>query len=112
VSRVAICRQRSGYQYRTPKTLLINVHTVLGRIKDELDVVERDGKTAYKAKSVDEYPGMNPVAFQQRLHDALKAEGMNDLAEAFKPVHKDGKIIFKDIDAIIERFRAKDKQKD
>jgi hypothetical protein len=33
------------------KNLLINVHTALGRIKDELDVIERDGKPAYKISS-------------------------------------------------------------
>ena len=41
-----------GVEYKSPKTLLVNVHTVLDRISDELDIVEReDGKRAYKAKA-------------------------------------------------------------
>lgn len=40
-----------GVLYSSPKNLLINVHTVLGRIGEEFDVIERDGKPAYKAKS-------------------------------------------------------------
>ena len=40
-----------GVEYRSPKNLLINVHTVLVRIAGELDIVERDGKPTYKAKN-------------------------------------------------------------
>ncbi len=38
-----------GVTSQTPRNLLISVHTVLGRIKDDLDVIERDGKPAYRA---------------------------------------------------------------
>jgi hypothetical protein len=38
-----------GFSNEKPKNLLISVHTVLGRIEKELDVIERDGKAAYKA---------------------------------------------------------------
>jgi hypothetical protein len=40
-----------GFEYSSPRNLLINVHTVIGRIEDdELDVIDRDGTKAYKAK--------------------------------------------------------------
>jgi len=40
------------FPHSSSKNLLINVHTVLGRLQDtnELDVIERDGRPAYKAK--------------------------------------------------------------
>jgi hypothetical protein len=37
-----------GFQHSGPKNLLISVHTVLDRIKNELNVIDRDGKPAYK----------------------------------------------------------------
>jgi hypothetical protein len=37
-----------GFASANPKNLLISVHTVLGRMEDELDVITRDGKPAYK----------------------------------------------------------------
>jgi hypothetical protein len=40
-----------GFEYSSPKNLLINVHTVLGRIEDELDVTEDGGKKRYKTRS-------------------------------------------------------------
>jgi len=40
----------AGVTGSSPKNLLISVHTVLGRIKDELDVIDRDGKPAYRVK--------------------------------------------------------------
>lgn len=40
-----------GFEYSSPKNLLINVHTVLGRIEDELDVMEDGGKKRYKVRS-------------------------------------------------------------
>lgn len=41
-----------GFEYSSPKNLLINVHTVLGRIEDELDVNEElGGRKRYKMKS-------------------------------------------------------------
>ena len=41
-----------GFPYTSPKNLLISVHTVLGRIKEELDVIMPEaGKPAYRAKS-------------------------------------------------------------
>src|SRR5258708_35514062 len=60
-----------GVTYTSPRNLLINVHTVLGRIKDELDVIERDGKPAYKAKGTT----MNAVK------DALIALGLGTTEE-------------------------------
>jgi len=39
-----------GFATSNPKNLLIAVHTVLGRIEDELDAIERDGKKAYKTR--------------------------------------------------------------
>jgi hypothetical protein len=42
---------KRGFKHSNAKNLLINVHTVLGRIKEELDEVEKDGKPAYRAKS-------------------------------------------------------------
>jgi hypothetical protein len=42
--------QRGFNPTSKPKNLLIAVHTVLSRIENELDVIERDGKPAYKAK--------------------------------------------------------------
>lgn len=41
---------RRGFEKSNPKNLLIAVHTVLNRIRDELDVIERDGKPAYRAR--------------------------------------------------------------
>ncbi len=41
---------RRGFEKASPKNLLIAIHTVLGRIKNELDVIERDGKPAYRAQ--------------------------------------------------------------
>lgn len=46
---------RRGFEKANPKNLLIAVHTVLGRIKSELDVSERDGKPAYIAKAMGRY---------------------------------------------------------
>lgn len=41
-----------GFEYSSPKNLLINVHTVLGRIEDELDVIEEPGgKKRYKTRA-------------------------------------------------------------
>ncbi|HYM76187.1 MAG TPA: hypothetical protein VE377_09440 [Candidatus Dormibacteraeota bacterium] len=44
-----------GFKASSPKNLLINVHTVLSRLHDarELDEAEKDGKTAFKKRSVD-----------------------------------------------------------
>jgi hypothetical protein len=39
-----------NFPHSGSKNLLISVHTVLGRIEDELDVLQRDGKSAYKMK--------------------------------------------------------------
>lgn len=50
----------------SPKNLLINVHTVLSRLWDarELDIVERDGKPAYKKKRVGMEPPPEPPLAQ------------------------------------------------
>lgn len=57
-----------GFEKSNPKTLLIAVHTVLGRIDKELDVIERDGKPAYKAK-----PLSNALTFYEiAVENALK----------------------------------------
>jgi hypothetical protein len=39
-----------GFKHTSPRNLLINVHTVLGRIKNELDVVHRGGKPLFLRK--------------------------------------------------------------
>jgi hypothetical protein len=44
-----------GFSKANPKNLLIAVHTVLGRIEKELDAIERDGKSVYKAKVSSSY---------------------------------------------------------
>jgi hypothetical protein len=46
----------------SPKNLLIAVHTVLSRIKDELETVERDGKTAYRGKRIPIHTTLIPRA--------------------------------------------------
>jgi hypothetical protein len=40
-----------NFPHTSPRNLLINVHTVLGRIKDELQVTLKDGKPAFKTKT-------------------------------------------------------------
>ena len=42
-----------GFRASSPKNLLVNVHTVLSRLHDarELDVIEKDGKPAYKMRT-------------------------------------------------------------
>lgn len=43
---------RRGFRSMTPRNLLISVHTVISRLWDarELDVIQRDGKPAYKRR--------------------------------------------------------------
>jgi hypothetical protein len=38
----------TGVKYSSAKTLLISIHTVLGRLKSDLKESQKDGKTAYK----------------------------------------------------------------
>jgi len=38
-----------GFKHE-PKNLLIAVHTVIGRIETELDVIQRDGRSVYRMK--------------------------------------------------------------
>lgn len=40
---------KRGFRHSSPKNLLISVHTVIGRLENDLDFVEREGKRAYKA---------------------------------------------------------------
>jgi hypothetical protein len=71
-----------GIDYSNPKNLLINVHTVLGRIKTELEVIETEGeKTRYKA-APPEYPAINPETLKRRLVEAMISEHNPDLSSA------------------------------
>lgn len=66
-----------GFRYSSPKNLLIGVHTVLGRIKDELDVIEQEaGKPTYKAKQRGMTLGdlANPNLDLEKMVDVYKAE--------------------------------------
>jgi hypothetical protein len=64
-----------GFKTSNPKNFLISVHTVLGRIEDELDVITRDGKPAYKGKRM-------PVSgIYKAVADALALAAINE-AEA------------------------------
>jgi len=40
-----------GFPHSNTKNLLISVHTALGRMEEELDIVERDGKRVYKTRN-------------------------------------------------------------
>ncbi len=79
-----------GFEYSTPKNLLINVHTVLGRIENELDKSERDGKAVYRAKSND-YVAINGEKFFERLAKAHPLAGVNTLRVPSPPNSKDKK---------------------
>ena len=45
-----------GFSATSPKHLLISVHTVLGRIENELEISEREGKKTYIKAKADESP--------------------------------------------------------
>lgn len=42
---------KHGYKGSTPKNLLINVHTTLTRLKDDLEEIQKGGKTAFRSKT-------------------------------------------------------------
>lgn len=72
-----------GFEYSSPKNLLINVHTVLGRIENEMDVIERDKKKTYRAKSsvaIEALAGLNRSAEEARK----QAEMITKIAEMQK----------------------------
>ena len=59
----------AGVTGSSPKNLLISVHTVLGRIADELDTITTtEGKTAYKRK-----PSRTRKTFGQRIGEVSPA---------------------------------------
>jgi hypothetical protein len=79
------------------KNLLINVHTALGRIKDELDVIERDGKPAYKISSPMGISNLGEFLTKEltdyrRVSEAF-GESMRTTTEAVKFPHVTGETI-------------------
>lgn len=87
-----------GFSKANPKNLLIAVHTVLGRIEKELDVIERDGKSAFKSKVQLSIYGPNSLTemiaqaakqvvaaqpyYQKAIEEALKSMGMGTFPQS------------------------------
>jgi hypothetical protein len=70
-----------GFKHSNPKNLLISVHTVLGRIKDELDVVEREGKPAYRVRGVlrlGDLVNPDPNAFKNIIENYARISSTQD----------------------------------
>ncbi len=71
----------------SPKNLLISVHTVLDRIKDELEITERDGKPTYivkRAYTASDMPRLRRIA-QDFLATALtRSTAKLDVAAALQ----------------------------
>lgn len=98
--------QRGFSEFKSPKNLLIAVHTVLGRIEKELDVIERDGKPAYKKKQVQLDKSFLAAIYGFRTEEEMKAamvtfqnwqrqfaEQMANAAKAFQSYKSENSIV-------------------
>jgi hypothetical protein len=84
---------RRGFTSMTPRNLLISVHTVISRLWDarELDVIQRDGKPAYKRRlTLRDLAGI-----PGRIHSAATLSDGLPVSNPSHPIHNPPPIVRK-----------------